>query len=246
VPDPLSLSPDEPLGVAVITAIRSGNVEELRRLLDRNPGLATGRIRRVCNNGTIEARSLLHVATDWPGNFPNVAKTVAALIAAGADVDAPFVGSHRETPLHWAASSDDVAAIDALLDGGADIERPGAVIAGGTPMSDAAAFGQWRAARRLLERGARTTLWEAATLGLIERVREHFAVSSRPSEIEITSAFWGACRGGQRDTAELLLDQGADLNWIGYDDLTPLDAARRSEAGDLVEWLQERGARSAQ
>jgi len=33
-----------------------------------------------------------------------------------------------ETRLHWTASSDDVAVLDALLDAGADIESPGSVI----------------------------------------------------------------------------------------------------------------------
>src|SRR5205807_5308699 len=86
------------------------------------------------------------------------------LIAHGADVNARFTGSHTETPLHWAASNDDLAALDALLDHGADIEAPGAVIGGGTPLADAVAFGQWQAARRLVERGARTTLWQAVAL----------------------------------------------------------------------------------
>jgi len=37
-----------------------------------------------------------------------------------------------------------------------------------------------------------------------------------------------ACHGGQQQTTEYLLDRSGDLNWIGYDKLTPLDAARRS------------------
>jgi ankyrin repeat protein len=105
---------------------------------------------------------------DWPGHIPNGARTVAALIAAGAEANAPPIHSshaaHEETPLHWAASSDDVAVLDALLDGGADIEAPGAVFTGGTPMSDAVVLAQWHAARRLLERGAQTTIWQAAAL----------------------------------------------------------------------------------
>jgi ankyrin repeat protein len=47
---------------------------------------------------------------------------VEVLIGAGADVDARFTGPHRETPLHWAASSDDVEVLAGLLDAGADIE----------------------------------------------------------------------------------------------------------------------------
>ncbi|MBA3529146.1 MAG: ankyrin repeat domain-containing protein [Propionibacteriaceae bacterium] len=84
-----------------------------------------------------------------------MAATVAALLDAGAEVDARFTGPHNETPLPWAAISDDVEVLDVLLDAGADIEASGAVIAGGTPLDDAVAFGQWQAARRLFERGDR-------------------------------------------------------------------------------------------
>ena len=77
--------------------------------------------------------------------------------------------------MHGPASSDDVEALDALLDAGADIEAPGAVIAGGTPLDDAVAFGQWKAARRLVERGAQTAVWHAAALGLLDRMENYFA-----------------------------------------------------------------------
>jgi uncharacterized protein len=80
----------------------------------------------------------LHVATDWPGYLPNGPAVVRALIAAGADPDAPVMGSwHSETPLRWAASSDDVEVAEALISGGANIEATGASIAGGTPLDDA-------------------------------------------------------------------------------------------------------------
>lgn len=58
------------------------------------------------------------------------------LVEHGADVNARFSGPRTETPLHWAASSNDVDVIDALLDAGADIEATGAVIADGTPIAD--------------------------------------------------------------------------------------------------------------
>lgn len=146
----MTLPATEPLAVEVIRAIRSGDVDSLRRLLRENPGLAVGRI-SGCEGGGL--RTLLHVATDWPGNFPNSAATVATLIAHGADVNARFEGKHSETPLHWAASSDDVAALGALLDHGADIEAPGGVIGGGTPLADAVAF--WAVASGAPARRAR-------------------------------------------------------------------------------------------
>ncbi len=159
-------------------------------------------------------RSLLHVVTDWPGHFPNGAAIVAMLVEAGADVNARFIGPHNETPLHWAASSDDVEVLDALIEAGADIEAPGAVIGGGTPLADARAFRQLNAADRLVELGARTTLQDAATLGLIERVERYVTNAPLPTREEINAAFWGACHGGQQRCAAYLLDQGADLNWI--------------------------------
>jgi hypothetical protein len=179
------------------------------------------------------SRALLHVATDWPGHFPNVAATIAALVEAGADVNARFRGPHAETPLHWAASSNDVEALDALLDSGADIEAGGGVIGGGTPLADARAFLQWEAAYRLVERGAETTLSDAATLGLMDRLDEN--LDQEPSADEINAAFWGACHGGQQGAAEYLLDRGADINWIPYwEPLTPLDRAVIDLAPDLL------------
>lgn len=235
---------EDPLAVAVVGAIQTGDLPTLRRLLDENPGLATARLGDDDPDGM--SRTLLHVATDWPGHFPNGAATVALLVEAGADVNARFRGPHAETPLHWAASSNDVDVLDALLDAGADIEADGGVIGGGPPLADARGFGQWEAAHRLVERGARTTLADAATLGLMDRVEGYFLGEPQPQPDEVSRAFWGACHGGQRQAAEYLLDRGADLNWTPpWEELTPLDAAVRSGAGELVEWLRGRGAESA-
>lgn len=163
------ISTDENIARAAVAAIRSGDVAALRALLTEHPALATARV------GADGARTLLHVLTDWPGHFPHGQATVAALVEAGADVEARFVGAHSETPLHWAASCDDVAVLDALLDAGADLEASGGVIGGGTPLADATAFAQWGAAFRLVERGATTTLFTSAVLGLLDRVAAFFA-----------------------------------------------------------------------
>lgn len=243
---------EDPLAVQVVQAIRSGDVPTLKRLLAENPSLATARLGDDDSCGT--SRTLLHVATDWPGHFPNVGATITVLVEAGADVNARFAGPHAETPLHWAASSDDVEALDALLDAGADIEAPGAVIGGGSPLADARGFGQWKAAHRLVERGARTTLKDAATLGLMERLAGFFTAATRPNSDDITRAFWGACHGGQLAAAQFLLTQGANHNWIGHDGMTPLDVAQhpsaaelvgKDRAEELVAWLRVCGAKPA-
>ena len=232
----MRLERDDPLAVAVVAAIHAGDVDALDALLTRHPGLARAGI--ATPDGT---RSLLHVATDWPARRPRSAETVATLAAHGADVRARFTGgAHAETPLHWAASADDVAALDALLDHGAEIDADGAVIGGGTALADAVAFGQWDAARRLVERGASTTLWQAAALGMTEAV-ERDAGGATPDEL--ANAFWCACHGGQRATAELLLARGAERDRPLHDGLTPLAAAARSGADDVVDWLRAAGAR---
>jgi uncharacterized protein len=236
-----TMSTAEPLAVETVRAIQGGDVTALRRLLADHPGLANARF----DDGRA-GRTPLHVATDWPGHFPNGAETVHALVEAGADVHAPMVGPHRETPLHWAASTDDVPVLDALLDAGADIDAPGSVIDGGGPLSDAVAFGQWNAARRLVERGARTALWHAAALGVLDRVEAAFAGDPAPTSEEVTNAFWCACHSGQRAAAERLLARGADPDWIGHEELTALDTARRTGATDVAEWLIGLGARSTQ
>ncbi|WP_151476239.1 ankyrin repeat domain-containing protein [Streptomyces albicerus] len=237
-----TLDSQDALAVAATEAIRGGDLPALRQCLAEHPGLADARIvRRGPGAGT---RSLLHIAADWPGHFPNGPAVVATLVAAGADPNARFEGSHAETPLHWAASSNDVPVLDALVEAGADIEAPGAVIGGGTPLADARAFGQWRAAYRLVELGARTTLPDAATLGLLDRVKDFVERPEPPDHDAVTRAFWGACHGGQLATADYLLAHGADLDWIGYDDKTPLDIARTADADGVVRWLRERGAKS--
>ncbi|MGH7474918.1 MAG: ankyrin repeat domain-containing protein [Longimicrobiales bacterium] len=243
----MMLAVDDPLAVAAVSAIHSGDLDALQRLLRAHPELAHARLGgdSACGGGAM-SRTLLHVVTDWPGHFSNGAAVVGVLVEAGADVNARFTGPHTETPLHWAASSDDVEVLDALLDAGADIEARGGVIGGGTPLADATAFAQWQAAHRLVERGARTTLFDAAALGLIDHLDQHFARLPPPSAADIDAALWASCHGGQRRAAEYLLERGADLNWIAtWERFTPLDAATRSGAHELVEWLKNRGARSA-
>ena len=235
----------DPLAIELIEAIHSGNLESLQRLLIEHPELARARI-----TGKKESSNTpLHAASDWPGYFPNGPAVVRALIAAGADPDAPVAGSwHSETPLHWAASSDDVEVAEAVIVGGANIEVTLGSIAGGTPLDNAVGYGCWRVARLLVERGARVEkLWHAAALGMTSRVEQFFAGPSTPSQEEVNDAFWQACSGGFRRTAEYLLASGADLNWIpDYTKQTPLGIATGHDTGReaLVGWLKGKGAKS--
>ena len=177
----------DPRVVAPLDAIHKGDTAALRSLLSDHPGLATAGFGTDGQGGM--TRTALHVVTDWPGHYSNGPETVAVLVDAGADVNARFTGPHTETPLHWAASSDDVPVLNALLDHGADTEAYGAVIGGGTALDDAVAFAQWNTARRLVERGVQVSLFNAAALGQLDRVRDH--ITAQKLEADLASAFWG-------------------------------------------------------
>jgi ankyrin repeat protein len=237
----LRLPEDEPLVRALVAAIHAGEVELVRTLVTENQGLASARF----VDGRGGSGTPLHAATDWPGYFRNGPEIASVLIEAGADPSAPVEGSwHAETPLHWAASSDDVEVARALIDGGADIEAMGASLGGGTPLDDAVGYGCWQVARLLVERGARADLGQAAALGLMRQV-EALVAADPPTSEQLTDALWGACHGGQRRMAEFLMDLGADVNGTpSWGDGTPLDAADSQDTGReaLVTWLRERGA----
>jgi ankyrin repeat protein len=229
-----------------INAIRVGDLQTLRRLLAADPGLASSTL-----GGLGGGRTPLHVVTDWPGYFPNGPQVAQLLIEAGADVNSRGLDREGnegdETPLHWAASNDDVDVAAVLIDGGADLEAPNGSI--GTPLDNAIGYGCWYVARLLVERGAAVDkLWHAAALGRLDRLEELLAVQSESSPEKISQAFWHACSGAQRRAAELLLERGADLNWEpDYSHGTPLDAARMdgTRKENVIEWLEGRGARSA-
>ena len=104
----LRLRSDDAAAISLLAAIRTGDLPSLQGMLAEQPPLASAMI----GEGA-KSRTPLHVATDWPGHFPNGAAIVAALIDAGADPNVRRVGvEYPETPLHWVASSDDVEIFD--------------------------------------------------------------------------------------------------------------------------------------
>jgi hypothetical protein len=237
----------DPVAVELRSAVHGGDVETIKRLLRDDPALVSARL--IGRGGG--TATTLHLVTDWPGYFPNGPEIARLLIDAGADPNAlttsrgSETGPGSETPLHYAASSDDADVAEALIDGGADVEVPDGSI--GTPLDNAVGYGCWHVARLLVARGARVDkAWHAAALGMLGRLEA--ILGGDPAAQDVSQAFWHACAAGQRRAAEYLLSRGADLNWEpDYAEGTPLDAAdglgTRQE--NVISWLREMGARSS-
>ncbi len=221
---------------AAVAALRAGDLAALSRVLDSRPDLAR---ERVPGYG---GRTLLHVVADWPGFTPRGPEVVCLLVERGAN---PNVrgddDEHGESPLHWAASSDDVDVARALLDGGADLEMPDGSI--GTPLDNAIGYGLL-ACRRTVG-PARRTYREAVACGRLDVLDGLLA--GLPEHDAISQAFWHACAAYQRRAAERLLDAGADINWTpDYADGTPFDVAtdQSTRQRNVMDWLKELGASS--
>jgi uncharacterized protein len=212
--------PDDPVVARLVAAVQTGDHDALRSALAERPDLATEYL-----GDAAMARTALHVATDWPGHFPGIDTTIEILVAAGADVDAPFVGSHSERPLHWAASSGDLIALDALIAAGADPDAPGGVLTSGGPLDDAVIFDMLDCARRLVDAGAAVELFHAAALGLDDRVAD---LAPAADQQHRDSALWHACHQGRTGAAAILLAAGADPTFEGFGEETTRQAAQAS------------------
>jgi hypothetical protein len=237
---------DDQVAVELRLAVREGNVTAIQKLLRNDPALASARL--IGKDGG--AGTPLHLVAGWPGYFPSGPEIVRLLVDAGADPNALTSGRDSpgpgdETPLHYAASSDDVDVAEALIDAGANIETPDGSI--GTPLDNAVGYGCWHVARLLVARGARVDkAWHAAALGMLDRLAA--LLGTDPPAKDVSQAFWHACAAGQRRAAEYSRSRGADLNWEpDYAHGTPLDAASglSTRQENVISWLRELGARSA-
>ncbi|RAP74951.1 ankyrin repeat domain-containing protein [Paenibacillus montanisoli] len=235
-------------------AVKTGDVEGLRQLLRAYPELANARSK--------QGRTLLNHLCDWPGHYPNQLETGRALLNADADVNAraidPALG---ETPLQWTASNDDVEMADLLLDAGTPIDG---LNDDRRPLAQALWYGCTNVAKLLVRRGAALDLELAAAVGRVDLLPSFFGpdgkllpragihrepvnttTPSPPGEL-LQQALIYAVIGGSYDSAEYLLDRGADVNGSpsGFDHTgaAPLHWAAAGTNTAIIRLLLDRGA----
>lgn len=114
----VSTDPADPNADAAVAAIRSGDVAVLAEVLTEAPDLARACARLSRQNTAARRDGLARLSAQRARGCPGPDR-------AWSRSEPPRRGRQDgETPLHLAASSDDVDAARALLDGGADAEAP--------------------------------------------------------------------------------------------------------------------------
>ena len=251
---------------AAINAIKSGDVDRLRALVQADPTLATSR------SSSSHPTLLQCLVLDARDN-PKQIDMAHILVEAGADIDGPLIAS---------ASCNNVAAAALLLDRGAAIDGTG----GWSPLEEALYWNSQGTIDLLVRRGARIqNLRIAAGLGRTDVIENLFAdngslrpeagavnwpwgdlnviessnfdrhgrdmlgskFSSFPQDRQgiIDNALVYACMHGHMDAAQLLLAKGAQLNAIpgGFDySGTALHYAALNGHRAMVEFLVAHGA----
>ena len=170
------------------------------------------------------------------------------------EVDVNHQNCNRVTVLHRAARGHGAHVVQLLIDAGADIETKDND--GFSPLHRAIAEDALDIVEILVEAGARvcatndegeTSLTLAVILGHTETVRYLVGlpqVEVNHQNCKRETALHCAARGQDHaDVVELLIDAGADIEALNYEERSPLHCACESGALDVVEMLVRAGAR---
>src|SRR5688572_23631378 len=223
-------------------ACATGDLDTLRGLLQKEPGLARERLA----GGTTG----LHVAVRHPA-------AVRLLLEHGANPDARDLGDNA-TPLHFAAAHGAPDTVRLLLDAGADVHGTGDVH-NGDVIGWAAREGNEAVIDLLLERGARHHIFSAMALrdrDLVQKLVEEDpdCLLRRRSRFEnghtsLHAAFASpdglGFLAGRPDHAmlELLIELGADVEATDDKARTPLAVAMLRGDHEAIRMLRAAGAK---
>ncbi len=172
------------------------------------------------------------------------ARMIGTLIDAGADSNAPLT-AHGDTVLMMAARTGKPEAIQMLLDRGAHVNAK-ETWGGTTALMWAVAEGHVAAAKRLVERGADVNARSHyVPAGNGRGFEGRLPVDAKPDRVaEGYASGWltplmMAAREGDRESARLLVEAGADVNAIGGDGKSALALAifngHYALASDLID-----------
>lgn len=224
-------------GLPVLAAVLP-DLRLLRALIER--GVDLNRVQGASMTPLVAA-----TRDSWHGR----PEAVMTLLANGADPR--IADAEANTPLHHAARSSDPGVAALLRDAGGEMDVVNAE--GVSPLGIACAAGNWRLARFLLERGARTEPDEGQPVllaaagteeddpaGVQLLLRHKARVDARDARDR--SALHEAAFAGHADVCSALLDAGADVHARDGLGRTPLLDSARAGALPALEALLTGGA----
>jgi len=236
---------------AAASAIVTGDVATLERLLRRNPQLIRARSTRehgITLLHYIGANGFEGYRQQCPKNAVEVARV---LLNAGAEVDAVPKGAMGRgttlgmvaTSIHTERAGVQIQLLEILLDYGASVDG---APSGWNPLLAALHNDRPNAAQFLASRGARLDLEGAAGVGRLDVVKTFFdetgALKASATREQLQSGFIWACEYGKKGVAEFLVDKGVDLRAGENTGQTALHLAAHRGQLDIIKWLLERGA----
>jgi hypothetical protein len=235
-----------------LDAIRAGDVDALRALLDERPELA-GHVHDGAWTTLLEAIAEPDVIGGYLGlELGTDPRIVQLLCERSTDLDGP---------LGLAACFNRAELVRLLLAAGADAAPDPA--RGLTPLESALSHGARESADLLAERGiSPLALWTVAGLGRVDLLEQLLdtpeAAAHRPNLADVgwppgpppgddrrallDEALGHAAHNGRDDAVEWLLAHGADVDGAPYLGVTPLHFAAQFGHGSTVRLLLEHGA----
>ena len=236
---------------AAASAIITGDVVSLQRLLRKNPELIRARStreHRITLLHYIGANGFEGFRQQCPENAVEIARV---LLNAGAEVDAVPKGPIGRgttlgmvaTSIHTERAGVQIPLLETLLEYGASVDG---APSGWNPLLAALHNDRPQAARFLASRGARLDLEGAAGVGRLDVVKSFFdetgALKAGATPEQLQSGFKWACEYGNKSVAEFLLDKGADLRAGENTGQTALHLAAHRGQLEIIKWLLEQGA----
>jgi ankyrin repeat protein len=199
----------------ILEAVQAGDIAVVRRLLAADPA--------VVATSDEHHKTALH----WAAEHDH-ADIAAALLAAGADIDARTTWG--ATPLEWAVTMGSGAVGELLVAHGAR----------GMNLWVAAGLGRIDDVRSYLAAGVTRSDGRPPRDGDAEAGWPPHTALMRGDVV--SDAFHIACRTGHTDVVVVLLDHGADVDATGYFGATALHWAAFNGHADTVDRLLDRGA----
>ena len=190
----------------------------------------------------------------------NQKQVAELLLEAGADINAKAADYFEGTPLHWAAAAAaNVEMVKLLVEAGANVNAED--MNGATPLDgvlvwerDIKRQEKDEIADYLRQNGSKVTIniWTAASVGLVDIVEQRIADGWDIDGTFVAEGVLGsggsplhiAVLSDQKEVAEFLIDNGADLNAKADDEYggTPLHWAAAFGKQQMVILLVEAGA----